>query len=126
MNPPPPLKKVTPSFWSNPPPPLKIRNCSSPLFCSNPPLYKEKFWLAPPPFFTKSCFMKPIVRDHEIIVFHQDLTKTGSANKKIMVFFHSPHNTGGQVLSGGTQEFIENAFYGMYHYGINIKIGFNW
>ena len=32
----------------------------------------------------------------------------------------------GQVLSGGTQQLIENAFYGMYHYIIKIKLGFNW
>ena len=69
--------------------------------------------------------MKPIVRYHEITVFHQDLTTTGSSNKKMLVFI-SPHNTGGQVLSGGTQQLIENVFYGMYHYRINIKIGFNW
>ena len=25
------------------PPPFKIRNCSSPHFCSNPPLYEESF-----------------------------------------------------------------------------------
>ena len=43
-----------------------------------------------------------------------------------MLVFFSPHNTGDQVLSGGTQQLIENAFYCMYHYRINMKIGFNW
>ena len=57
------------------------------------------------------------------MVFHQDLTTTGSSNKKMFVFFHFTTKTGGQVLSGGTQKLIENAFYGMYHYKINIKIG---
>ena len=43
-----------------------------------------------------------------------------------MLVFFSPHNTGDQVLSGGTQQLIENGFYCMYHYSKNMKIGFNW
>ena len=60
--------------------------------------------------------MKPIVRYNEIIVFDQ--FQSGSSN--------IIHNTGGQVLSDGTQQLMENAFFGMYHYRINIELGFNW
>ena len=113
---------LTPSFWL-PPNPSKCKIVQSPPFCSNPLLMRKVLVSPPPLFFAKSCFMKPIIRCHESIVFHQDLTATGSSNKKMLVFFHftSPHNTRGQVLSGGTQQFIENAFYGMYHYRISIK-----
>ena len=45
--------------------------------------------------------------------------------KRCQFSFISPHNTGSQVVSGGTQQLIENAFYGMYYYTINIKIGSN-
>ena len=60
------------------------------------------------------------------MVFHQDLTTTGSSNKKTLGFFHFTPQYRESVLSGGTQQLIENAFYDMYHYRLNIKIGFNW
>ena len=102
---PPSLKKLPPSFWLNPapPPPLKIRNRSSPPPFAPTHLFMRKLLVSPSFFFTKSCFMKPIVRYHEIIVFHQDLATAGSSDKKMLVFF-----------------FIS------YHYRINVKIGFNW
>ena len=84
MNPPPPpLKKSTPLFGQQPPPPLAPQNTKSfkPPFCSNP-LFMRKVLVSPPSFFIKSCFMKPIVR-YKIRVFHQDLTTTGSSNKKV-------------------------------------------
>ena len=73
-----PSLKSRPLFLAKPPP-LKIRNRSSPRLV--------KLWLAPP-FFTESCFMKPIVRYHEIIVFHQDLKTSESSDKKMLVSFH--------------------------------------
>ena len=80
----PPLKKSPPSFW--PTPPSKYKIVQAPPFCSNP-LFMRKV-LVSPPFSTKSSFMKPTVKCHEIIVFYQDLTTTGSSEKKILVFFH--------------------------------------
>ena len=112
----------TPLYPPPPPTPQNTKSCNPPLLLQPPP-YEESFGYPPSFFFAKSCFMKPIIRCHESIVFHQDLTTTGSSNKKMLVFFHftSPHNTGGQVQSGGTQQLIENAFYDMYHYRISIK-----
>ena len=60
--------------------------------------------------------MKPIIRYNEIIVFHQDLTTTGSSNKKMLVFFHFTtlyRRAGTKVLragtkEGGTQQLIES------------------
>ena len=82
----PPLKKVTHSFWANPPP-QNTKLFKPPPFAPTP-LFMRKDLVSPLPFFTKSCFMKPIVRYHEIIVFHQDLTTTESSDKKMFVFFH--------------------------------------
>ena len=44
------------------------------------PLFMRKV-LVSPPFFTKSCFMKPIVR-YEIMVFHQDLKQLDLQTKR--------------------------------------------
>ena len=84
----PPLKKVTPLFLAKPPPPppSTYKIVQAPPFAPTP-LFMRKV-LVRPPFFTKSCFMKSIVRYHGIIVFPQDLTTTGSSNKKMLVFFH--------------------------------------
>ena len=83
----PPLKKSPPSFW--PDPPQNTKSFKPPPFAPTP-LFMRKVLVSPCPSFfsTKSCFMKPIVRYYEIIVFHQDLTTTGSSNKKMLVFFH--------------------------------------
>ena len=86
MSPPPHLKKFTPLFLANPPQNTKLFNPPPPPFAPTP-FFMRKV-LVSPPFFTISCFMKPIIRYHEIIVFHQDLTATGSSNKKMLVFFH--------------------------------------
>ena len=82
MNPPPhtPLKKSPPLF-GQPPSKYEIAQAPPPPPVA-PTLLLRKVLVYEDSFFTKSCFMKPIVRYHEIIVFHQDLTTTGSSNKK--------------------------------------------
>ena len=86
------LTKITPSFW--PSPTSKYEIFQGPTFAPTPLFMRTVFVSppSPPPFLIKSCFMKHIVRYHEIIVFHQDLTATGSSNKKALVSFISPHN----------------------------------
>ena len=65
--------------------PSKYEIVQAPPFASTP-LFMRKVLVSPTLFFTKPCFMKPIVRYHEIIVFHQDLTTTGSY-ENMLVFF---------------------------------------
>ena len=99
-----PLKKSSPSFWPNSP--SKYEIVQAPLLLQPPSIW-WKFWLVLfPPVFTKSCFMKLIVGYREMIVFRQDLTTTGSSNKKILVFFHFTTKYRGSVLSGWTQQLI--------------------
>ena len=52
--------------------------------------------------------MKPIIRYNEIIVFHQDLTTTGSSNKKMLVFFHFTTLCRRAGTKCGTQQLIES------------------
>ena len=63
MNPPPPNKTFTPLFLAKPPS-SKFEIVQAPAFAPTP-LFMRKV-LVNPSFFTKSCFMKPIVRYHEI------------------------------------------------------------
>ena len=88
----PPLKKPLSPFWPTPPPPpppSKYEIVQAPLLLLQPRFMRKV--LVSPPFFTKSCFMKPIVRSHEIIVFRQDLTTAGSSKNhriNIKIGFH--------------------------------------
>ena len=74
-----PLKKVTPLFLANPPHPSIYEIVQAPLL------------LQPPSWWGKSRF------NNKWIFKQKDVS-----------FFISPHNTGGQVLSGGTQQLIES------------------